>query len=181
MKNVKSIIIGALLVATLAGCSNAEASEAPSPTTSAAENPYGGFAVDAPSPTEVLLSVSSATETDDYSLTDLRKLATEEVTIEEPFAKAKQTFTGVPLKALFEAAGITDADKVSTLALNDYKFDDLAGNFTKSNGYLAIEREGKVIPMDQGGPIRIIFPTGTKYFTYLDAWNWSLRSISTVK
>lgn len=114
-------------------------------------------------------------------MAQLEKLVTDPVTIFEPFVKAEQTFRGVPLKTLFEAAGISSTDKISTLALNDYKYDDIAGNFTSNRGILALRRDSQLIPMDQGGPIRIIFPTNTKYFSFLDAWNWSLRSIKVIE
>jgi hypothetical protein len=36
----------------------------------------------------------------------------------------------------------------------------------------------KEIPYDQGGPIRIIFGSKSTWAKYLDAWNWSLSSIT---
>lgn len=181
MKATKAIIVAGLLVSTLTACTSATGTENSSPSPSATENPYGGFAVDSPGKNETILTIIGPKETDEYSITDLGKLETQSVSIKEPFLKVDQTFTGVPLKTLFEAAGISDGDKLSTVALNDYKFDDKAGNFTDAQGYLAIERDGKEIPMDQGGPIRIVFPSQSKYFDYLDAWNWSIRTISVIK
>lgn len=181
MKKITTLLLGAALVAILAGCTSANAEIAASPSASPTENPYGGFAVDNPAPNEIILTVKGPTETDEYSITDLEKLVADPITIDEPFIKAKQTFTGVPLKVLFDAAGITGDLKVSTIALNDYKFDDSVANFVGSNGILAITRDAALIPMDQGGPVRIVFPTGSKYFDYLDSWNWSLRTIEVVK
>ena len=43
---------------------------------------------------------------------------------------------------------------------------------------IAIKRDGKEIPYDQGGPIRIIFGSKSTWAKYLDAWNWSLTSIT---
>jgi hypothetical protein len=67
--------------------------------------------------------------------------------------------------------------QIATIALNDYRYTDSVKAFTASNGLLAVSRDGAPIPMDQGGPIRIVFPEDTPYFSFLDAWNWSLRSI----
>lgn len=180
MKKVSTALMGALLVLALGACSNVNAS-ANNPSPTATENPYGGFAVDAPGADEIILTVIGPNETDEYSITDLKALAIEPIKIMEPFVKAEQTFRGVPLTTLFEAAGIKETDKVSTIALNEYVYDDLASNFTASKALVAIDRDGEDIPMDQGGPIRIVFPSNTKYFTFLDAWNWSLRTIEVKK
>lgn len=181
MKKVASAILGALIILALAGCTSSSANEPAESSPAATENPYGGFAVDAPGPDEIILTVIGPSETDEYSISDLKDLAIDPISIVEPFLKQKQSFAGVPLATLFEAAGIKGTDKVATIALNEYAFDDLASNFVASKGMLAIDRDGENIPMDQGGPIRIVFPSGSKYFDFLDAWNWSLRTIEVVK
>ena len=43
---------------------------------------------------------------------------------------------------------------------------------------LRLELNGKPIPYDQGGPVRIIFADDAPGASNLDAWNWSLNSIS---
>ena len=183
MKKLSIAILGALLIAGLSGCaaSPAESSANVSPSARATENPYGGFPVDPPAADEIILTIVGPKETDEYTMPQLEALASDPVTIFEPFVKAEQTFSGVSLKTLFDAAGISSGDKVSTIALNDYKYDDTASSLTGNKGILAISRDSQVIPMDQGGPIRIIFPTNTKYFSFLDAWNWSLRTIKVIK
>jgi hypothetical protein len=100
------------------------------------------------------------------------------VTIFEPFRKQNQTFKAVALKDVLTAAGIGDGQYIDTLALNNYKYDDLAGKLTASDALIATELDGQQIPIDQGGPIRIIFKDGTPESTNLDAWNWSLMQIS---
>jgi hypothetical protein len=156
----------------LTGCgSDAESSEVV-----AAENPYGGFPIDPPAIDEVVLTVTGA-QSRDYTMGELDELATQEVTILEPFVKQEETFRGVPLSELFQDNGIPSGSQITTIALNDYRYTDSVEAFTASNGLLAVSRDGQAIPMDEGGPIRIIFPEGTPYFTFLDAWNWSLRSI----
>jgi hypothetical protein len=109
---------------------------------------------------------------------ELNKLATKTITINEPFVKQQQTFTGVALADLFAKAGITESVNVDTVALNDYHYLNTAGAFTGSNALLATQRNGQPIPYDAGGPIRIVYPDGTPLAPVLDAWNWSLSSIS---
>jgi hypothetical protein len=172
-----ALAAGALLLA-LTGCSGANAAATPTQTpTASATNPYGGgFAVDAPKATDVVLTVTGS-KTVDFTMGELQKLATEKLSIVEPFVKKQQTFTGVPLKTLLDYAGIVVGDKVNTIALNQYQFADTVANLETNKAVLAVTRDGAAIPMDQGGPIRLVFPSDTKYFSYLDAWNWSLRTI----
>lgn len=181
MNRITKATAAVLLLALVTGCASVSAQEASSSTPTTTENPYGGFAVDNPADNEVILTITGSKGTQNFSISQLKTLAVEEFTIMEPFAKETQTFRGVPLSTLFALVGIEGDDKVSTVALNDYKFDDLAANFTGSNGILAFERDGEAIAMDKGGPIRIVFPTDSEYFSYLDSWNWSLRTISVVK
>jgi len=167
----------AVSLAALTGCSTTGGSAAPAPTpTASATNPYGGFPVDPPAATDVVLTVTG-TSTVNFTYAELQDMATEQVAIHEPFIGKDQSFSGIPLAELFTRAGIAPTDKVDTVALNDYHFADTAAKFEDAKGVLAVLRAGSPIPMDQGGPIRIIFPTDSNYYTYLDAWNWSLRSI----
>jgi DMSO/TMAO reductase YedYZ molybdopterin-dependent catalytic subunit len=100
------------------------------------------------------------------------------VSCKEPFVKKVQSFRAIPLKTLFDLAGIKGSDKVATTALNDYVYRNTALNFISANGYLAISRSGKPIGYDEGGPIRIIFPDTSKWAKSLDPWNWALKSMS---
>jgi hypothetical protein len=165
------------LTVALVGCSS-ETTETSEETT-VAENPYGGFPVDPPAPDEVVLTVTG-TSSRDYTMSELEDLATSEITIMEPFAQRTETFRGVPLTDLFSESGLQPEQQVATIALNDYRYADSVDAFVSSDGVLAVSRNGGPIPMDQGGPIRIIFPEGSHYYSFLDAWNWSLRSIEPV-
>jgi hypothetical protein len=138
--------------------------------------------VDPPGPNDVVLKVAGGTAGElSYTMAQLEAVGQlQTVTIYEPFRKTNQTFKAVALKDILTAAGISDAQFIDTLALNNYKYDDLAGTFTGSDALIATELDGKQIPIDQGGPIRIIFKDGTPESTNLDAWNWSLMQISVI-
>ena len=172
-----SVISVVSLTVALVGCS-AETTET-SEETAVEENPYGGFPVDPPAPDEVVLTVTGSSSRD-YTMSELEGMAATEVTIMEPFAKRTETFRGLPLATLFDENGLGPDQVVATIALNDYQYPDSVEAFTSSDGILAVSRNGEPIPMDQGGPIRIIFPEDTPYYSFLDAWNWSLRSIEPV-
>lgn len=137
---------------------------------------YGGFPVDPPAPDEVVLTVVG-TRTVDFTLAELDGLADLEVTFVEPFVQIEQTFRAVRLAELLERAGVGADDVIDTVALNDYRFSDRAGALIAADALLAVARDGSPIPMNAGGPIRLVFARDSEYYTFLDAWNWSLRAI----
>lgn len=141
-------------------------------------NPYGVSTIDPAPASQAILTLTNKDMVKKYRVVDLQKFKTTEIKIFEPFVKRNQTFTVIPLQTLFAQVGIKSGDLVITKALNDYVYKNTAGNFQSAHGYLAIAREGKAIPYDQGGPIRIIFPTKSKWAKFLDPWNWSLMSIA---
>jgi hypothetical protein len=141
------------------------------------KNPYGTATIDPAAPNEVILTIAKGTRKTDFAYSRLIKLKHSTISIYEPFLKKRQTFTVIQLKTLFAFVGISGKDKVVTKALNDYIFTATAADFISAQGYLAIKRDGFAIPYDQGGPIRIIYPDGSKWSKNLDAWNWSLASI----
>jgi hypothetical protein len=142
------------------------------------ENPYGTSKIDPAAPNEVILSITKGKQKADFAYPRLLKLKHSTISIYEPFLKKRQTFTVIQLKTLFNFVGISGKDKVVTKALNDYIFTATAADFISAQGYLAIKRDGVAIAYDQGGPIRIVFPDNSKWSKNLDAWNWSLASIS---
>jgi hypothetical protein len=141
-------------------------------------NPYGASTVDPAGPNEVILTITKGRKKVTFTTAVLSKLKSEKISIYEPFLKKRQSFTAIPLKTLFALAGISGKDAVSTVALNDYIYSNTASKFLAARAYLAIKREGKDIPYDQGGPIRIIYPDNSTWAKNLDAWNWSIASIS---
>ena len=148
---------------------------ASSPTTS---NPYGIPSIDPPAPNEPVLTVTGGTTPLPLTLDQLHALGATTVTIDEPFAKKRQTFSGVPLKAVLAKAGIPETATIETLALNAYRYASAARPMIDSGALIATRRDNGPIPYDQGGPIRIVFHDGTPLSSVLDAWNWSLATIN---
>ncbi len=173
MATTKKVITLTLAISLFSGITASALAASPSPS-----NPYGGIAVDPLGPNETILVISKGKLIKRLTFNSLMKLNPKEISIYEPFVKVRQKFTVVKLSTLFAQVGITANDKVSTIALNDYVYENLAKNFTSADGYLAIKRNGKLIPYDQGGPIRIIYPTDSRWAKFLDPWNWSLTRIS---
>ncbi len=175
-----ALLLGFSLALAACGSSGDTAeSAAPAETavTSSPSNPYGTSSVDpAPAGTPILTVTNGSTSTD-YALEELQVFSTSDISILEPFLKERQVFTVISLAELFSKNKIGESAEIDTVALNDYVYSNTAKNFTASSGYLAIAREGKEIPYDQGGPIRIIFSDDSEWAQNLDAWNWSIRKI----
>lgn len=160
------------LILALTGASSPIASAA------SAKNPYGTATIDPAGSNEIILTIVKGSRKSEFLYSRLLKFKQSNITIYEPFLKKRQTFSVIPLKTLFAFVGISGKDKVVTTALNDYTFSASAAQFISSNAYLAIKRDGSEIGYDQGGPIRIIFANNSKWAKKLDAWNWSISSIS---
>lgn len=180
MRSRLLVLTAVAAVALLAGCSSAAPAAPTSPTpTPSASNPYGAAAIDPLGPDEPVLVVSGGSAgTVELTLAELEALGTTTVTVYEPFVKTQQTFTGVPISAVFDRAGIAADQQVDTIALNDYVYSDLAGDLEASDALVATQREGGPIPYDQGGPVRLIYPDGSTLAGNLDAWNWSVAEIA---
>jgi hypothetical protein len=150
------------------------------PMTSAAEtnNPYGTSTVDPAGPNEVIFTIAKGSKKVEYTSGKLAKVKSSVISIYEPFLKKRQSFTVIPMKTFFSLVGISGNDKVFTKALNDYVYSNTASKFNAANAYIAIKRNGADIPYDQGGPIRIVFSDKSVWAKNLDAWNWSLASIT---
>ncbi len=181
-----AMLLGSTLLVAACG-SSAGSSAAPSSGAAAASaspsvsasNPYGSApAVDPPGPNDPVLTIKGA-DGKQVQLTSsqLQAMDSQTITIEEPFVKTQETFTGVPMSALLALASIPSTATVNTVALNDYAYAAPASQFTDSQALIAYQVDGKDIPLTEGGPVRIVFPTGSSQFGNLDAWNWSLETI----
>lgn len=142
------------------------------------KNPYGTGNIDPAAPNEVILTITKGSRKITFAYPRLQKMKQSTITIYEPFLKKRQSFSVIPLNTFFAFAGVSGKDRVKTTALNDYTFTESAENFNAANAYLAIKVDGQPIGYDQGGPIRLIFSDKSKWAKNLDAWNWSLVSIS---
>lgn len=149
-----------------------------SPAQAAEKNPYGTSVVDPAGPNEIIFTVSKGERKSEFTTARLLKMKSRVISIYEPFLKKRQSFTVIPIKNFFILAGISGDDKVVTRALNDYTYTNTAAKFLTANAYIAIKRDGAAIPYDQGGPLRLVFADNSKWAKVLDAWNWSLASIS---
>lgn len=174
-KSLTLVLLPIVLVSFVASCGD---DDEVSPTTVAAtDNPYGGLDVPAPTPDEPVLEIVNSGDSLSLSLNDLKAYESVKETVFEPFVKRDATFVGVPMAELFDAAGIEPSDEVFTVALNEYVYSNFAEKFVGTDAFVAYEQDGAPIPMDAGGPLRIIVPNDRPLTESLEVWNWSLAEI----
>lgn len=142
-------------------------------------NPYGAGTVDPAGPNEPILTITNGSKTQKFTMKNLLEMNPIAISIYEPFVKKRQKFTVISFEKLFEKLGISSNSTVTTKALNNYVYKNKASAFVAASGYLAIKRNGSDIPYDEGGPIRLVYPDTSSWTKSLDAWNWSIRSITT--
>lgn len=178
-------LVGAVVALGLSACAGgdgevAQSSPAATAAIATTTNPYGIASIDPAAPNEPVLTVTGGAAPLSLTLGQLDALGDVTVTVDEPFVKKRQTFSGVPLAAVLAKAGVPDTATIDTAALNDYHYAAAAKTMIDSQALIATKMSGAPIPYDQGGPIRIVFPDGTALSSVLDAWNWSLASINTI-
>lgn len=97
----------------------------------------------------------------------------------EPWTKQDLEFRGVWLRDLVALAGPSAAaTELHITALDDYAVDlNLAD--VRAGGIMLATRagDGSAIPLDQGGPTRIVFLDGVAAGANADQWVWSIKQI----
>jgi hypothetical protein len=109
----------------------------------------------------------------------LAKLGVQQVELYEPWAKQNLAFRGVWLQNLLAVAGVgADAVRLHFVALDDYQVDLTVADIRGGGIMLATSAgDGSPIPIDKGGPTRIVFMDGVKAGANADQWIWSLKTV----
>jgi hypothetical protein len=114
----------------------------------------------------------------ELDLASLEKMRRVRLEAAEPFLKRRVMFEGVLLSDLLAVAGVPDsASKVSLTALDDYKVDFKVADVRSSQMLLATKADGKHMPVDKSGPVRIVFPDSSSLGRNPDLWIWSVSSM----
>jgi hypothetical protein len=105
-------------------------------------------------------------------------LATKTYKVLEPFEHKTIEFKGVELGAVLQAAGVpANAQSVHLGALDDYQVDIPMADIRKGGVILATQADGAVIPVDHGGPSRVVYLDGVAAGANPDQWIWSINHI----
>ena len=182
-------LVAALAVAACGGKEEAPTQAAPDPSTPRVVDDgtlAAGERLPAPKG-EVVLTVTGDIGTAnkgkklELDLASLEKMRQVQVEAAEPFLKRRVTFEGVLLSDLLTVAGVPDsASTVSLTALDDYKVDFKVSDVRSSQMLLATRADGKHMPVDRSGPIRIVFPDSSTLGRNPDLWIWSVSSMKVV-
>lgn len=190
---VLAVLAAAVLAGALAGACGAGAAEPPDPAaasvpsaTRVVEEPVvrPGDAVPAPSGAAVLTVSGRISVTNDGTVLRLDPAALDQLGrvqahVYEPWVKKALDFQGVWLDDLLDVAGINPAaSTVHLTALDDYQV-DLSVADVMAGGVLLATRtgDGAPIPVEDGGPTRVVFVGGVPVGSSAEKWIWSLSTI----
>ena len=189
-RSIRLVVVALVAALAVAACGGKEEA----PTQAAAPDPSTPRVVDAGTLAagekislpkgEVVLTVSGDIATAnkgkklELDLASLEKMRRVRVEAAEPFLKRRVTFEGVLLSDLLAVAGVSDsASTISLTALDDYKVDFKLSDVRSSQMLLATKADGKHMPVDRSGPIRIVFPDSSSLGRNPDLWIWSVESM----
>lgn len=114
-----------------------------------------------------------------FDAAGLDRLGLLKVEVFEPWVKKDLSYQGTWLTDLLGVArpGPT-ASSVHITALDDYQVDLTMADIAAGGIFLATKRgDGTPIPVEEGGPTRIIFVGGVASGASRDRWIWSLTTI----
>ena len=181
-RNAAVVCTALVLAVATTSCAGPDAQET-TPTALTSIDTAPPVPVPAPSGKPVLTvtgAVSNHNEGDAvaFDMTALDAMATVTSTIYEPFVKKDMKFTGIPVINLLARAGVSHtATKVQLHALDDFKVELTVADLADPDILLATKADDARIPVDSGGPIRLVFPADSPVGQNRDTWIWSIDSI----
>jgi hypothetical protein len=112
-----------------------------------------------------------------FDTSTLEQLGLVKVTVYEPWVKKNLDFQGVWLADVLKLAQTTpDARGIHLTAMDDYQVDLSMGDIQTGRVLLATKAgDGSPLPIEAGGPTRIVFVQGNGVSA--DQWIWSLKDI----
>lgn len=135
-------------------------------------------AVPDPEGDPVLTVVTAQGERVGFDLPTIEGLRRVRTTVFEPFVEEDMEFSGVLLWDLLEIAGATgDEQDVTLTALDDYQVALPLEALREEPILLATRSGGETIPVEEGGPTRVIFGDGTSQGDNSNLWIWSVKEI----
>ncbi|HTE68195.1 MAG TPA: molybdopterin-dependent oxidoreductase [Actinomycetes bacterium] len=189
-RRIRLILVALVVALAVAACGGKE-DKAPQASKTDVSSPLvvddgslaAGEKISAPTG-EVVLTMSGAIGTRNkgrqlqLDLASIEKMRRVRLEAAEPFLKRRVMFEGVLMADLLAVAGVPEsASKVSMLALDDYKVDFKLEDVRSSQMLLATKADGKHMPIDRSGPIRIVFPDASSLGRNPDLWIWSVASM----
>lgn len=106
---------------------------------------------------DVLLTVTAGDEITEYDRAALEALGETAFTTSTIWTEGPQTFTGVPLGAVIEDAGM-DTGTLTALAINDYAVEIPVEEALEEGPIIAYLRNGEEMPVRDKGPLWLVYP-----------------------
>jgi hypothetical protein len=186
------LAVAATLAVVAVACSSAESStsggavsdDRPAVPAVSAPSLSPGDAVPAPTGKPVLrvlgkIDTTNGSDGLTLDVDTLEKLGTSSFEVYEPYEKKRIRFQGVPLARLLDLARPdASARQVHMVALDDY-ITDLSMDAARADGLMLATRagDGSLLPVDHGGPTRLVFLDGAPGGDNGGDWIWSIATI----
>jgi hypothetical protein len=109
----------------------------------------------------------------------LDELGVVKAKVYDPWVKQELEFQGVWMNDLINAAKPTSgAQSIHITALDNYQIDLSLADVRAGGILVATKRgDGSPLPIDEGGPVRVVFVGGVPSGASADQWIWSLTMI----
>lgn len=173
-----AVVSFTLLVGACGTGDAGSASSSSTPSTNASPRPITDVTLPAPTGEPILAIGGGRLPVPvEIDLAGLETLPTTTDDIFDPWAKTTDTHTGPDLWTVLRAAGVRDGDTIHLSALDDYAVDVKLADIAAGGAIVATETNGAPIPIEEGGPIRIVFQDGNVAGRNHDNWIWSLNRI----
>lgn len=127
---------------------------------------------------DAVIEFENGSSIESLTISELESIEMLRVDLYEPFVEADTDFEGPSLDAVAKRLGWPSDGTVHILALNDYAYDLTLAALVGSHAMIATREHGLEIPIERGGPARIVFPDGTDVSPIEDAWVWSLERLT---
>lgn len=122
---------------------------------------------------------SNAADGLQLSIAQLEQLRTVKAEVYEPFLKRNVVFQGVELQGLMDIASLPEGtEQVDSVAYHEYAVTLPASILKHSGVILATRADGELIPLDKGGPTRIVFTDDHPDTKNESLWIWSTKTLT---
>ena len=179
-----ALVLGAVAVLAL-GCGGAQpAAPAPPASVVTAPDPDRSAVPAAPQGKPLLtitgrIGATNGDRTLRVDQTELDRLGLLEMNVNDPWAKQRIALQGVWLRDLVDVAKPdTGATSLHLVALDDYQTDLTLADIRDQSIFLATRTgDGTALPVEEGGPTRIVFADGLADRFSPDMWIWNIETI----
>lgn len=168
-------VVAGLAASLLAGCGGA----ATGPREVSAGTVRSLADLAAPDPADVVLTLEwDGADPVPLSMDELAQMHTVVADVPEPFLDRTVRFQGVPLGDLLAVTGMPeDVTVLHAVALNEYAVDIPVDVADHPGAILATLADGAPIPVDEGGPTRLVLTPEHPDAADEALWIWSLAEV----